>query len=93
MASILFNIARIFNSQFKCKYLENEKHFLNFLFHFWNLDQISKILKKKGMVIATVLPKLQTLKDFVRPLSKKRSFGTRLDSRHVKVSRTLAKFP
>ena len=47
MASILFNIARIRNSQFKCNYLKKEKFFLNFLFHFWKLHRILNILKKK----------------------------------------------
>ena len=45
------------------------------------------------MVLANVFPKLQTVKSFVTPLCRKQRFGTRLDSRHVKVSRTLAKSP
>ena len=68
MASILFNIARIFNSQFKCNYLKNEKLFLDFLLHFWNLAQILNILKKKVMVIANVFPNFKTVKNFVTPL-------------------------
>ena len=93
MASILFNIAGICNSQFKCNYLKNEKLFLNFLFDFWNLHQILNIWKEKMMVIANVFRKLQTVKNFFTPLCKKRLFGTRWDSRHVKVSRILAKSP
>ena len=93
MASILFNIARICNSQFKCKYLKNEKLFFNFLFHFWNLHQILNILKKKMMVLANVFLKLQTVKNFVAPICKKRRFRTRLDSRHVKEPRIVAKNP
>ena len=42
------------------------------------------------MVIDNVSPKLQTVKNFVRPLFKKRRFGTRFDGQHVKVSRILA---
>ena len=38
------------------------------------------------IVIANVFPKLPTVKNFVRPLSRKRRFGTRLDSQHVKAS-------
>ena len=91
MASILFNIARICNSQFKCKYLKNEKLFLNFLLHFWNLHQIFKILKEKIIVIAHVFPKFQTVKNFVTPLSKKGRFRKRFDSQHVKMSQILAK--
>ena len=54
MASILFKIARICNSQFNHKYLEKEKNFLNFLFNFWNLYQILNIFKEKMIVIANV---------------------------------------
>ena len=92
-ASILFNIARICNSQLKSNYLENEKHFPNFLFHLWNLHQISNILKRKVMVIANVFPELQTVKNFVRPLSKKRCFGRCFDSQHVNLSQLFAKSP
>ena len=91
MARILFNIARILNSQFKRNYLKNEKLFLYFLFHFWNLPHILNILKKKMMVIANVFPNLRTVKNFVTPHYKTQPFGTCLDSRHVKVSRILAK--
>ena len=41
--------------------------------------------------IALVFTKLQTLKDFVRPLSKKRHFRTPFESQHVKGSQTLVK--
>ena len=40
-------------------------------------------------VRATLFPKLQTVKDFVRPLSKKQGFRTSFDSQHVKGSETL----
>ena len=63
------------------------------MFHFWNLHQILDILKKKMIVIANVFQKLQIAKDFVTQLYKKRRFGARLDSRHVKVPRILAKSP
>ena len=93
MPRIFFNIARIWNSQFKCNYLKNEKLFLKFPFHFWNLHQILDILKKNMMVIANVFPKLQTVKKFVTQLCKKGIFGILLESRHVKVPRILAKSP
>ena len=86
MASLLLNIVRICNSQFKCNYLKNEKLFLNFLFRFWNLHQILNVLKKRTIVIANVFPKLMTVKNLVRPLSKKRRFRTRFDSQYVKGS-------
>ena len=93
MVSILFKIVRIWNSQFKSNYVGNKQHFLNVLFHFWKLHQILNILKKNMIVIANVLPKLQTVKNFVRPLCKNHYFGTRFDSQHVKVNRILAKSP
>ena len=91
MASILFNIARICNSQLKCNYLKKEKLFLNFLFHFWNLHQILNILRKNVMVIANIFQKLETPKNLVRPFCKKRRFGTRSYSQDVKVCQILAK--
>ena len=93
MGSILFKIVRICNSQFKCNYLKNEKVLLNFAFHFWNLHQILKILKKRMILIANVFPKLQTLKILVRPQSKKQRFRTRFESQNVKASQVLAKSP
>ena len=93
MASIFFKIARICHSQFICNFPKIKKVFLHFLFHFWNLQQILIILKEKMIVIANVFLKLQTVKTFVRPLSKKRRFRTRFDGQHVKASPILAKSP
>ena len=44
------------------------------------------------IVIADVFPKLQTVKDLVRPLTIKRCFRTSFDSQHVKGSHTLVKY-
>ena len=93
MPSIVLNITRICDTQFKDNYLKNENLFQNFFLDFWHLHQISNILKQKVMVIANVFPKLQTVKNFVRPLCKKRCFGTRFDTHHDKVSQILAKSP
>ena len=93
MASILFKSVTFCNSQFKCNYLKNEKLFLNFLFYFWNLHQILKILKKRIIDIANIFPKLGTVKILFRPLFKKRRFSTRFDSQHVKASQMLLKSP
>ena len=41
--------------------------------------------------IPTLFGKLQTVKDLVRPLSKKHHFRTRFDCQHVKGSQTLVK--
>ena len=50
---------------------KNQKLFLNFLSHFLNLQQIVNILKQTMIVIANVFEKLQTVKNMLRPLSKK----------------------
>ena len=39
--------------------------------------------------IPTLFREIQTVKDFVRPLSKKHRFRTPFDSEHVKGSQTL----
>ena len=45
------------------------------------------------MVIANILPKLQTVNILVRPLSKKPRFPTHFDSEHMKSSQILYKSP
>ena len=62
MASIMFKVVRICNSQLKCNYLKKEKLFLDFFFHFWIVHQILKTLKEKIIVIANIFLKLQTVK-------------------------------
>ena len=93
MANILFTVAKICNSQFKCEYLKNERLFFNFSSQFWNLNQILNIFRKKMMVLAKVFPKLQTMKNLVTPLSKKGCLRIRLHSRQGKVSGLVAKSP
>ena len=66
---------------------EKRKNFLEFFVPF--LDSTSKFKhfeKKKMMVMANVFPKLQTMKNFVRPLCKNPCFGTRFNSQDAKVS-------
>ena len=53
------------SSLFKCNYLKNKKHLVNFLFRFWNLHQILNIFEKKIIVVANVIPKLNTVKTWV----------------------------
>ena len=50
---------------------QNEKHFLNFLFHFMNLHQMLNILIEKMIVRANVFPNLHTVKNVFRTLSKR----------------------
>ena len=49
------------------------------------------IFKKRKIVIASVFPKLLTVIDLVRPLSRICRFRTSFDSQHVKGSQTLVK--
>ena len=91
ITSILFRIVRICCSLFKSSYLKNKKHFLGFLFHFWNLHQISNIFKKKKIVIPNVFPKLVTVQGLVTPLTIQRRLKTFFDSQHVKRFQTLVK--
>ena len=93
MAGILIKIVRICYSEFKYNYLKNKNLFLNFLFYLLNLHQISNIFKKRMIVIANLFPKLQTVKNLVRSLSKKLRFRTHIDSQNVKASQILAKSP
>ena len=58
MASNLFKVVRICNSQFKGNYMKMKKHFPNFLLDFLILNQILNVLKAKTIVIANVFPKL-----------------------------------
>ena len=43
------------------------------------------------IIIATLFRKLKTVKNSVRPLSKKHRFRTPFDSQHIKESQTLVK--
>ena len=92
MASIMFKVMRICTSQFKSNYVKNETIFGHILFNLWIIYQILNILKENMMVIANVLPKLQTVKGFVRKLSQGHRFRTGFGSHHVKASQMLAKF-
>ena len=93
VASILFKILRIWNSQFKCNYVKNEAFFLKFLLHFWILYQILNILKENIIVIANIFLKLLTVKIFVRKLYKEPRFRKAFGNQHVKASQILAKSP
>ena len=92
MASILFKVVRICNSQFKWTYSKIAKKFSRFFFHFWIVEQILNTLKEKMIVIANVFPKLQTVKSFVRKLSQEHRFRKGFGSQLVKASQMLPRF-
>ena len=91
ITSILFRIVKICRSLFKTSYLKNKKHFPNFLFHLWNVHQISNIFKKKKIVIANVFAKLATVQGLVTPLTIQRRLKTSFYSQQVKQFQTLVK--
>ena len=69
------------------------KTFCEFFVPFLQSTSSYKVLKEKMIVIANVFPKLQSVTNFFRPLSKKRRFRTRFDSQHMKASQIVAKSP
>ena len=71
--------------------LKKKKPFLGFLFHLWNLHQISNILKKKKIVMGNVFPKLVTVHGLVTQLTIQRRLKTSFDSQHVNWFETLVK--
>ena len=91
ITSILFRIVRICRSLFKSSSLKNKKHFPGFLFHLWNLHQISNIFQQKKIVIANVFPKLATVQGLVTQLNIQRRLKTSFNSQHVKRYQTLVK--
>ena len=91
ITSIMFRIVTICRSLFKSSYLKNKKHFFGFLFHLWNLHQISNIFKKKKIVIANEFPKLATVEGLVTPLTIQCRLRTSFDSQHVKRFQTQVK--
>ena len=66
MASILFLTEAICCNIFRCIYLKNEKYFLNFCFHFRNLESILNIFKKKMTLRADVFLNLRSQENVVR---------------------------
>ena len=65
------------SSRFLSPYLESKSNFKHF--------------EKKMIIIGTLFRKLQSVKDLVKPLSKKHRFRTPFDSQHVKGSQTVVK--
>ena len=51
MTSILLAICQFCGNKFKRLYLKNERPFVDFLLHFWNVHEIENILKKKKSIL------------------------------------------
>ena len=54
MKFVLFLMVRIYRNKFKCSYPKNKKTSKFFLLHFWNIYQISNILKMSLLVISKI---------------------------------------
>ena len=89
MTSILFLTENIWRNQFGGNYLKNEKLFLYYFLHFWNLHEILNICKKKMSFIADLFVKLRTPKNVVRYMSKKSRSKGPFDRQHGKRVQTL----
>ena len=70
---------------------KKQKYFLSFLLHFWNLHEISNIVKIKVTLTPDVLPKMWTAKDVFIQTCKEPRFRTPFDSQQAKGSQTLLK--
>ena len=55
----------ISRNKFKRHYPKKKRLFLDFLFHFWNVHEIYKILKKKMSILAQLFQKLWIAKEVV----------------------------
>ena len=66
MTIILFLKETIYYNMFRCNFLRNKKHFLNFFLHFRNLDWILNIFQEKMTLIAHVFLNIRTAKNVVR---------------------------
>ena len=90
MTSLQFGIVRICCSRLKGNYLKKE-NFSQFFVPFLESTSNFKHFESKVIFIALVFPKLRTVKDLVRPLSKKRRFRAPFESQHVKGPQTFVK--
>ena len=84
------NLPFLIDMQFSEKWKAFSHFFLPFLESSSNFKYFEK---KEMMVIANVFRKLQSVKNFIKPLCKQHRFGTRFDRQHVKMSQILAKSP
>ena len=75
--------------KFQCNYLKNKNIFSNFV-PFLESTSNFEHFEKKMILIANVLPNLETVKILLKPLFKKRRFRTPFDSQHVKASQMLS---
>ena len=86
---ILLIVERNSCKELKRNYLKNQKQVLKVLLHFWNLQKILHILKKRVRVMAQLFWKLLTLKNVLAWMQKKLFFqNTFLESKCLRVGNT-----
>ena len=76
---------------FKRHDLKNDKHFLEFLFNFSNLDKILRIFKTKIKFIAEIFGRLFSPRNVVTWIPESSCFRRPFHSQHVHLSQTLLK--
>ena len=86
MTSIFFRIVTICRSEFKRNYKQKRKTSCELFVPFLEFTSSFKHFEKKMLVMTNVFPKLKTVKDVVRHMSKKPCFRTRFGIQHVKES-------
>ena len=91
MTCILVMIERNSRNKFHRNYLQNEKHVLELLFHFWNLPKILSILRKNITLITLIFPELLIAENVVTLMPQSSSFKTPFGNERLKGSETLLK--
>ena len=88
---ILLIVERNSQNDLKRNYLKNQRQFLAFLLHFWNLHEIFHIWKTRMSLMAEIFLKLLTRKYALTWMWKSSCFRTPFGSQGVHVSQTLLK--
>ena len=83
MTSIPAAICRIFCNNFERYYLKNGRLFLDFLLHFWYVDEIYNILRKTMSVLAEIFLKLLFPKVVATETSTKSCFRTPFGNQRI----------
>ena len=92
MANILLKVVRICNSNSNA-IIWKTKPFSQIFVPFLESTSNFEYFENNMIVIANVLPNLETVKVLLKPVSKKRRFRIPFDSQHVKASQMPAKSP
>ena len=88
---ILLIVERNSSNQFKRNYPKNQRQYLIFLLHFWNLHEILHILKKRITLMAEIFSILLTPKNVFPWMPKSSSFRTLFGIHSIYGSQALSK--